>query len=124
MLPSVQPNEGQDADMKKVIINRKFWGKHRLRSAIDLKQCCLGFVCAAYEVPQDDMLGKGLPSDLPRRDKKLLPKWLMEHLTKDADVDQAVTINDSLMSWAKKEEKLKPIFKKRGIQLIFRGKRS
>ncbi len=123
MLPSVQPNEGQVANMamKKVIINRKRWGKNKLRRGQDLKQCCLGFVCEAYGVPQVDMTGKGMPYKLPAKDRFRLPKWLTEHPSRGVDVSEAAVINDSNTPWAKKEEKLKPIFRKHGIQLIFRS---
>ena len=126
MLPSVQPNEGWDANMtmKKVIINRKRWGRDALRREKDHKQCCLGFVCEAYGVEQEDMTNVPMPNALPGQHKKLLPDWLKLRGLPTTDVGVAAGINDSNTPWAKKEEKLKPIFRKHGIQLIFRGKRS
>lgn len=111
--------------MKKVIINRKRWGKSSLRRNDNHKQCCLGFVCVSYQVEPANMVGIVMPCFLPKQDQDLLPKWLKgNNQNKNTDVVKAAEINDNNdISWADKEKRLKPIFRKHGIQLIFRGKR-
>ena len=109
--------------MKKVIINRKFWGKHRLRSTIDLKQCCLGFTCLAYGLSTDQIEGYAMPAGLPEEIQAKLPKWLQFGKGgQSQDSTFASLINDSSLTWAEKEKILKPLFKKHRIQLVFTGK--
>jgi hypothetical protein len=109
--------------MKTVVIVRKRWGQKYLRSPKTNKQCCLGFVCAAYGVPIDEMMGIHMPDGLSRSmyQDEILPKWLSAVWGRDKDVRLASRINDSRMPWAKKEELLKPLFKKHRINLVFRG---
>jgi hypothetical protein len=109
--------------MKTVVIDRQRWGMGALRRVTDQKQCCLGFACEAYGIKVDAMLGIGAPSALPELYQAKLPKWLLA-LTDDIDVGRAASINDDPnLSWSKKEELLKPIFKKHRINLVFRGTR-
>lgn len=122
--------------MKKVIITRNKWGRSSLKRQDNGKQCCLGFVCKVYGLPEDAIENIGYPSSLPEKLQKKLPKWLRaiyvkvktaneKYVSNHPDVTLAAHINDDLdktRTIAEKEEALKPIFRKHNIQLVFRGK--
>jgi hypothetical protein len=119
--PKKRPNAGWDVDMKQVIIVRRHWGKDALLRTDNHKQCCLGFVCEAYGITKDEMYGKGMPHQLPHELLEKLPKWLS---IPQGDAAQASKINDSRdLTWEEKEARLRPLFRKHRIQLVFRGKR-
>jgi hypothetical protein len=104
--------------MKTVIITRKHWGQHTLRSPQTGKQCCLGFVCKSFGLSNKDIAGNAVPYGLAVAFQNTLPGWLLH----SPDVNKAMAINDDLsFSMEKKEELLKPLFAKHGIKLVFRG---
>ena len=113
--------------MKRIVITRNKWGMASLHRSDNHKRCCLGFACLAYGIDETPLENLGFPDNLPDNLQKKLPKWLRKaNEVKDVrnnDVDLAAQINDDdALTLAEKEEKLKPIFKKHNIQLIFRGK--
>lgn len=111
--------------MKTIVITRKYWGRHCLRSKSGMR-CCLGFAAEAYGVSPANTACVGMPSSLPAQ-KSFLPRWFKLHLNEDgttSDVRKASIINDSEdLTDAKKEERLKAIFLKHKICLVFRGAR-
>ena len=111
--------------MKQVVIDRKHWGTTVLRSTTKShKQCCLGFTCLAYGLSTDQIEGYAMPAGLPEEIQAKLPKWLQFGKGgQSQDSTSAALINDSSLTWAEKEKRLKPLFKKHRIQLVFRGKR-
>jgi hypothetical protein len=94
------------------------------------KMCCLGFACLAYGVserqigPGTSGYGKGLPADVSKSAKKLLPKWLLAY---ERDLDNRLTevgllsgINDdSTLSDRQKEGRIRRVFAKHGIKVRF-----
>jgi|SRR5271166_5037922 len=106
--------------MKTIIITRKYWGQNQLRSPNGTK-CCLGFACEAYGVPAEKTLDETYPWCLEPKLQKKLPKWLRSGVDDEA-VRLAAAINDDYqMKREAKEEKLKELFLKHKIRLIFRG---
>ena len=111
--------------MKTVVITRKYWGQRSLRRD-DGKRCCLGFCSESYGIAPKDTLNMCFPIDLvfcKVKGYSKLPTWLIEGGIEVHDVNSAAGINDdSSLTMTEKEERLKPLFAKHNIRLVFRGK--
>ena len=111
--------------MKEIIIIRKKWGQSYLRSSMNGKLCCLGFAAEAYGVSCDATKNIQLPSALSVENQAKLPKWFLDATSAldGTDVSEAARINDDQsLTMTQKERRLKPIFAKHRIKLIFKGK--
>lgn len=135
--------------ISKLVIDRAKWGKGLLLTD-DGKMCCLGFLCKAAGLEDDDIIGRGYPKDAGKglngglkekdiNDKlaKIPDRFLgleeyqggyaygpsLEDSAGDVGISAAEINDDDDMPWTEKEYRLKILFKAHGIKLSFKGKR-
>lgn len=105
--------------IKTLTIYRNFWGMHNLLSDTGNRMCCLGHLGLACGIPKEKMRSVGSPSSLEDKFNAKYPKQFTETF-----FDQAVVINDQEdLTTKEKEEKLRILFKRYGVQLRFTGLR-
>lgn len=92
----------------------------------DGNRCCLGFECKARGIKDGALLNNGGPSGISCDTKQAIPK--MTKMTpsgcfaNESFITKAMTVNDDIyISDFERMEKLKKIFKLRGIALKFRN---
>lgn len=92
--------------------------------------CCLGFACLQAGVPKQEVLDKSSPGDVidgKAEDKVIIPKFSKNSKNNGNTLDTALSnaairINDDTFSTPEeKEKKLKSLFGKHGIDLVFTG---
>lgn len=106
----------------KFTVDRKTWfrGNGHAHSSL-LKEnglrCCLGFVGNQSGIPDDEMIGEGIPSEvLPDK----WPKWLIRKKRPSASCYKAMETNDDpTMQDARRETIIKTIFSKHGDEIEF-----
>jgi hypothetical protein len=123
---------------KRVVINRSKWAVGAFESQLGPTEllnrrgnmCCLGFVCYAAGVGSRDLLNRSLPSAMA-----LVVPALTRLGVRDDDTGvcqtnltvNAAEVNDTdpeTLSLHAREKKLRALFRKSGIQLVFKGKYS
>lgn len=110
--------------MKEIVIRRRMWGRGNsggyLRNSVG-KQCCLGFVCRAFGVPLEAIVGQTMPERLDDdKHRVLLPAWLLRTAA-EADVSTAAGVNDDVtLTNEERELKIAAIFKKHGLKAVFK----
>ncbi len=109
--------------LTKFIIDRTKWhrGKgtqnSRLLSPSSGKMCCLGFLCKAYGVTDEQMFDIAVPYKLSDTARQKLPKWLQDHNT---PADLLIGVNDKCdIVGAEKEKQLTRLFALKGIEVTF-----
>lgn len=111
----------EPTELKVVVIKRSEWGQFCLLNPDNGKKCCLGFTVEAYGIPKEFFKNKSYPWSISNscEIKNELPSWLLDPYP-HGDAAKASEINDRFeISNKEKEESLKPIFLKYGIDLQF-----
>lgn len=81
-------------------------------------KCCLGFVGQQCGIPNAALDGVATPESCT--EQKKYPRWLVKKGQTEA-CGKAVTINDdSDLTDAEREAKLRALFRKHGDQIVFR----
>lgn len=108
--------------LPRLIIPRRLWGLNSLLNP-DGTMCCLGHAAKACGVPDNRLLGVGLPE----RDLDV-PAWMLPRYNGNSDIvgtsarGRASTINDDqVMPVDRKEEALIKLFGSMGTELTFVG---
>lgn len=112
--------------MKRVVIDRKKWGRRALLNSKG-KMCCLGFCAKSAGVKPESMRGTSMPNNLGYERARVAEKFpmLLEvdyNSFDNADIAyQLATVNDGMVNGAKKEAKIKQLGKQAGIDFVFTG---
>ena len=115
---------------KEVIVTRRRWLRGNEQGLLrnkSHKMCCLGFACMQSGVPAKDLVGHGAPEDIANNHSYVVnglvyknnndSKYWYDH---ENWVNDAVAINDRMwLSDKDREAKLKKLFAKGGVKLIF-----
>jgi hypothetical protein len=92
----------------KLVIDRKLWlrGEGSDCSSLlrdkDRKMCCLGFLCLANGLSEQDIIDIQTPGNLSERRREPLPgtlRWLIDENGDSKDCAELMRFNDAKMAW-------------------------
>lgn len=114
-----------DGDAMKLRIHRSKWLRGESDSYLvrraDNKMCCLGFFGCALGIKKQRMLGHSNPDSV---NSKLWPEWAQSYrfgtfVSRVTLNDLIITNDDPRMGESDREEKIKALFKSKGVEVEF-----
>lgn len=110
----------------RLIIDRKRWlrgtgeAHSYLQRKSDKKMCCVGFYACMLGYKKKDIIECAILDHL--RDPSLVPDWCAKAGYEKSDIRQLyITNDDKVLTDTLRERKIRKLFAKHGVTVMFRG---